>query len=344
MKYSIQSFRRILLCVLPVISSCAPSNADKLGMIYTGSGDEIQQRQAVIDETVIAIRNRDFSKLNDMELEYRSKRSLTSSGTWKLYEYYSALKGELSEDSHTGSCRFKGDPFLSEWEQFDLRAPAPMIIRARLMIVYAWCQRGFGYSNSVSISNAEKFRITLQQASSILETKRAYASVDPEFYPVMGEIYFGLGQVDSNVEKLFEEGIAREPYYYSIYLQGYARHMPKWGGSAGDVEQFAQHAAKITRSGVGMSTYARLYWYMMECQCGDNNETSNMDWNKVKEGMNDIFLKYPTDWNASNFAQFSCWNNDKVEAAKYFGKIKKNFLQAWSSSTEFESCKRFSTE
>ena len=114
MVFSCKKYSLILMSLLPFVfltSGCGhkddifgpgridTNNRGKLGKVEAKSNDEIAERLRIMDQTSVAIKASDFATLNKMVSEYRVKRSLTPSGTWKLSRFYQRLNYHLQSDN-----------------------------------------------------------------------------------------------------------------------------------------------------------------------------------------------------------------------------------------------------
>jgi hypothetical protein len=337
-------FKYILAVALVLCSACSSAGNTNLGVVETATQNEMQERQDIFDIVKRAIDSRDFAKLNAMELEYRSRRSLTPSGTWKLSFYYAGLSGYLHKGMVDGECVYTEAPFLKAWTTTQPDAPAAYIVEAHLLERNAWCNRGSGYAKTVSDGQMIAFKNGIRAARQVLEKNKAAASVDPHYYAIMADIYiadageeFWPSATKSGFKSLMEEATEKEPYYYDFYFRAYRFYLSRWYGNKGDIDSFARMAADKTAIRNGIGTYARIYWFMSECDCGDEN--GEFDWPTLKTAMDDVISRYPNDWNAANFAKFSCENKDGEAARKYFNMMQKDDASLWDNKGKWYECR-----
>jgi hypothetical protein len=94
--------------------------------------------------------------------------------------------------------------------------------------------------------------------------------------------------------------------------------------------------------------YARIYW-SIEAK-GSNgqfkfpNETY-VDWDRMKKGLDNIILKYPSDWNITHYAYLACRAKDQVKTAELFKNIPDYVRENWPRPVNDENyyfCKFFS--
>lgn len=334
-----QRLRNGIFLLTLLVAACSAKSEGSLGVVEASTTDELQERQAIFDRVKRAIETKDFATLNAMESEFRTRRSLTPSGTWKLSSYYAGLRAYLNKGKVNGRCVYRAESFLGAWADLAPDAPGAYIVEAMLLLDNAWCHRGGGYARTVRESAWVPYEAGVAAAYQALEEHRAVASVDPEFYSVMAEIYIAQGQDESSFANLLEEATDKEPYYYNTYFKAFRYYLPQWNGSFEEVEKFARSAADQTSSKSDMGTYARVFWYVAECDC--DTSFRSMHWPTMKKAMQDVVEQYPNDWNAANFARISCRKADAAEAAKYFAMLKKDDGVAWTDKFEWHQCQKY---
>ena len=118
--------------------------------------------------------------------------------------------------------------------------------------------------------------------------------------------------------------------------------LPKWHGSALEIERFALNAAEQTRDIEGDGMYARIYWYAAQ---GDYKDllfmTSFARWDQMRSGFEDVISRYPDQWNIQNFAHFACQAGDGKTLGKLLDRIARPVIaQAWAGSSSFADCER----
>ena len=67
---------------------------------------------------------------------------------------------------------------------------------------------------------------------------------------------------------------------------------------------------------------------------------SNVVWEKMKEGFDDVLKRYPDQCNINNFALFACFAKDRQKARELFELIKAPpILQVWKSQSNYSRYK-----
>jgi hypothetical protein len=314
------------------VSACA---SPKIGAVEAATVDEQIERQAIFDSVNRAVAAHDYVALDKMEDEFRTRRSLTPGGTWKLAAYYAGLGFALRPQT-VGGCADAQSGFIDDWRAAAPHSPAANIIKARNLIDLAWCYRGDGYADTVSSNSWGPFRKNVQAARAAITADPAIA-VDPEYYAVMLDLYLSESRVGPEYDVLLDRAIKQEPSYHRIYFNAVRRAQPQWGGSFAAVDALARRAADATARTEGAGGYARVYWTLADCDC--RLDQMGVDWTEMQKGMDDVMDRYPVDWNAANFARIACRYGDQTAAARYYRQIKNDDGRAWSNKDEWQKCR-----
>ena len=333
--------RTLLLAIAMFLSSVACSAAPSPGEAGIDAdtsaapplAGELAEERPIIDAIKIAIDRRDYSALNAMETEFRKSRSRTGSGIWKLSVFHWRVLTELGPKK--GNCDDRSTDFFKRWIAAAPNQPAPYITRAAVLEDYAWCLRGDGFASSVSGQAFAGFAAKVDEAQKILADHRRIAAVDPHYYAVMERIYIDQGADKDDFKRLLDEGTAQEPDYHYLYFDAYRYYQPQWYGSDAEIDELARYAAARTTRAEGLGMYARYYWHALNCKCAIRN---SIDWPTMKTAMRDVMDRYPSDWNAANFARISCEMRDYEEAGKWLNRVKKDYTDAWTDKVEMRRC------
>ena len=326
-----------LMLILSLHCSACSAN---WGEVEASSNDEMAERQAIDKAVVAAIERRDYVALNAMAADYRTKRSRTPSGTWKLSIYYGALFFYLPEVRSSPNCPQPDDGFVDAWIAAHPAEPAALIAKARLLYGYAFCLRGSASASRTTGSQMTGFQEQINRAISMFEKHRDVASTDPQFYAESIRLHGAGGLGRAIIPAILDEGTGKEPYFYETYFAANDYYRPRWWGLPGDQIKLARLAAGNT-SQDGNGSYARVIWYLDEI---DNLPRAEIDWPLMVEAMEDVVEKYPTDWNHANFGRLACKLGDYATAKRHLLAVVSDDSAAWKSEEEREFClktKRF---
>ena len=332
------------IMLIATVSIQLPATAEEIAPPPISSPsptDEAADQNPIFDAVRVAIDRRDYQALNRMENEFRRTRVRTSSGIWKLSVFHWRLVTELGPKGDGGDCDDRSSDFFQGWLAKTPAEATPYISRAAVLEAYAWCIRGGGYAGSVSPESHAIFKAKVAEASSILTDHRAIASADPHYYAVMERIYIDRGAERAEFMRLLDEATSREPDYHQLYFNAYRYFQPQWYGSDAEVDELARYAAARSKRAEGLGLYARFYWYAIDCNCAVE---ASIDWPTMKLAMRDVMARYPSDWNAANFARIACQMKDPVEASAWLARVSGDPGQAWQDKAEMFRCQSLAND
>lgn len=334
------SFRNAALYAALLLSQASLAHAGPIdtGKVEAASQSEEDELDIIIRQVKHAIDTEDFAKLDSMDHEFRTSRARLPSGIWKLAAFHAGLKYFLTEGlTREQGCILRHNPFIEHWRTISPSSPAVIITEARLQVSQAWCIRGAGYANSVPASAWRPFREGMDKAHSLLLANRDAASVDPEYYAMLAIIYRAKGVDPAQFMRMVDEATDREPYYHRTYFNAAWYFMPQWGGSFEELDNFARYAANKTQSSDNMGLYARVYWSLIECGCIEIGEEA--DWQTMKQGMRDIYERYPVPFNGEFFRNLSCERGDTEEGLYYIRALTPEVMSDADRVALIDSCK-----
>ncbi len=184
------------------------NNKDKLGKADVSTDSEMAQRRKIFDRTEAALSASDFAALNKMADEYRSRRALTPSGTWKISSFYEMLDYKLANRKVLEGCVNRaGQNILDRWAQFSPNEPTVHIMQSRIRRGMAWCIRGNAYSSQVASKDMAEFRDMMDRTFEDLDAAKELASNDPEYYVEMIHLYPNMGASKADFMDLLNEAV-----------------------------------------------------------------------------------------------------------------------------------------
>ena len=303
-----------ILAGLSVVSNCtSQANAAQPVQEISSAGDEIAARNKVFSEVKNLIAANDFNSLTTLEETYRTSRSRTASGYWYLGLFHAEVESFVLEGltAAEGCVPLHAD-FVARWRAAVPTNPAPIIAEATMLLNEGWCYRGDGFANTVTPEAWAIFQDKLQAAYELLETNKQIASINPEYYAVQTTLYRGLNAPADKFKDLMDEATKREPGYYRTYTNGVFYHLPKWGGSWGEVDRFLRYAAKKSEKTDGSGLYVRILWNLEVCNCDIIKEVA--DWPTLQASMRDVYQRFPNGRNREYFMKLSCKMGKPQEA------------------------------
>ena len=127
----------------------------------------------------------------------------------------------------------------------------------------------------------------------------------------MQSVALGQSWAADRYMALLRQGMQEHPHLYRIIDDGMIFFSPKWGGSLGAVEQYAQRMQAAYRPELGDSIYARLYWWYADFYPEpDLRQNTEVDWSRLQASMLAAAKAYPDAWNLAAFARLSCGAGD----------------------------------
>lgn len=318
-----------------VFTPWAVKGSEKLTIQAVGDpADEITEQNVINDAVKSAVDRKDVAALTQMADRFRRERSRTVSGVWKLSIFYSRLLAELGPAE--AQCDDRSADFFRDWMAKAPNEPAPYIARAAAVEAQAWCIRGGGYAKDVKAQTLVSFAVKVGEAEAILSQHRAKASIDPHYYAVMARLYIDRGADKAKFRQMLDEATAREPNYHTLYYEAYRYFQPQWFGSPAEIEELARYAAARATGDDRPGIYARFYWYVVDCDCGGIEKS--IDWSTMKQSMRDVMVRYPSSWNAANFARIACAMQDPQETRNWFANVKGDYSVAWPHLKQLQQC------
>lgn len=329
-------FVSLWLCCLLAAGSCAAATEQE-------ARDRIEAdvRQAFFVD--------DFDRLEAMSNEYRTTKSRTSSGLWKLTLFYSGLRMEFdARFKRMGSEDGWRDlhVHLARWSTRYPDSPAPRIAESIVLMKHAWQIRGGGWASEVKPQAWEPFHRQIRAAGENLERYKAIASKDPCWYETMLAVAKDEAWERGRFDKLVNEALDREPLFYQTYFRALEYLLPIWNGSTRDMDAFVQDAVRRTSAQEGRGMYARIYWYASQVQFGNNLfRNSEADWARMRDGFDDVVARYPDAWNLSHYAMFACLAGDQRKTREILTRVGSAVVaDAWDPPKLKERCIAWATQ
>lgn len=329
-----------------------PVEVGENGMpIYVPPSADTAIEKDIIEITKNAFLSGQYDKIEVLAQNYREKDALLPSGRAKLLRVYLGLKQaatpEVNQERYEQYWQNLEDK-ISAWQKLYPKSSTVIIFRSEALVSRAWHYRGGSTYDKITPANKIKFKEYIQQARDVLDTNKATASVDPEWYAEMLIIAKAQGWDGKKFSAITQEAIQKFPGYLQIYGNAVGNLSPKWGGSYQEIEDFAQYAVKQTQAKEGQSLYARVYMVAEDefCDCGTYEENifskTLVSWPHMKKGFEDILVRYPDAYNLNVFAQFACRAGDKQTTSALVTKIlQQDSLQFWDTNF-WGSCVKFS--
>lgn len=306
--------------------------------------DESAERAKVVQETKVAFDSGNFQMLEYLSKQYSEQDKRTGSGAQKISLFDDGITQAIVPPSGTTDEHVKKAVTLTaQWAEKNSTTPLAHILHARALLGYASFFRGTGFANTVSPSGWEGFEKYSRLAAKYLEDHKNIASKDTGWHVTMINVGRGLSFPREQIKLIASDGLAKNPDDDRLYYMQLESLLPKWGGSAEQVDQFINHVAKNTAKSRGMELYARLYSATEQSQFqGRLFVDSKIEWKKMKQGLGDWDRKYPTAWNKNIFGYLACLASDKDMTRKNIDEIALDpilFIWGTNGAETYSRCK-----
>lgn len=282
----------------------------------------------------------DFNELDRLANEYRATESRSSSGLWMLTLLYAGIaqaEDDNKDEKHWSDIEAKA----LKWIALHPDSPTPHNVYASLLLGHGWKFRGGGWAREVKKENWKPFHEYVKKAKDHLLKNKQAVSADPRWYELMIRIATAEGWEHNQFNELMAEAVSRHPYFYQIYFVATTYLAPKWHGSKEEIEKFVNFTVEQTKAKEEMGMYARTYWYVSQIYSDAVLLHFDIDWEKMKRGMDDVLARYPDQWNINHFAFFACLNGDKQKTAQLIGKMNSAPISKAWVNWEFNSYENY---
>ena len=307
---------------------------------------EIEQRAAIMESTRQAFLAEDFSQLEKLSSAYRTEKSRTSSGIWKLSVFNGGIGRAIrvqNPDVNFEVAFRELEAKTKKWSQQFPNSPSAHIAHSMVLIGHGWAYRGDGYAHTVKPESWAPFRRYVAMARDNLEKHKSIAAIDPRWYETMLTIARAQDWDRGDFDNLLREALDREPLFYQTYFAALEYLLPKWHGGIHEIEVFAQDAVRRTMKHEGRGMYARVYWFASQVQFkNDIFGDSLAVWSRMKSGFEDVVARYPDPWNLNNYAKFACLAQDKPKTMELLKRTESSVVpEAWSPGSLREKCAKW---
>jgi len=282
----------------------------------------------------------EYGRLEDIASELRTTKARMPGGTCRLQYFYSGISSPAEESDANYIEMLAG---MDEWMERYPDSLTARVAKADALIGFAWLARGSGYANTVTEKGWILFRKRLERAYDLLAVEPRDKSGDcPMRYELLIVVGMALGFPDAECEQYFREGIDLDPDFQGIYFRNLRRLLPKWGGSEGEWQRFADKSIQYIGKEEGMAMYTRLLWWAHMEKTWYPPCEDGISWSKMKQGFRDIERDYPgSEWNLNIFAAFAFMFQDFETFAELAERIGDNpNVEVWNSVDTYNDARR----
>ena len=310
---------------------------------HLAHADELEERAAIRDAVTLAWQAGDYDAMERLHTRYSDfLNQRTASGAPKMGLFIDGL----TEGRDASEATLQRDIVRTErWTQLHPDSPLGYVLHAQALMARGYAARGSGYGSTVSPQGWAVFHEYNQRAGQYLRDHQAVASQTTSWHATMINIGRCEGWSPEVMKRLFEEGIAKSPADFRLYLYSEVALLPKWGGDAARLDAFIRNASARAPVAYGMELYARLYSGAGEEQFQrDLFSDSLVDWKMMQVGLRAWVTHFPTAWNKNIFAYHACLAGDKAVAKPLFDEIQgQPEWEIWAPDAQvtFDSCARW---
>lgn len=336
-KNKIGSTVNLFFCCL--VSAC---NSDIRSSAQITNAEQAA-RETIRQEVKSAFLQQDFARLEAMAQQYRGSKSRTPSGLWALGRFYAAF-GSIYPQGTPPEVWLEASKATLSWVDKFPQSPTPRIAHAAILSKYAWEIRGYHEAGAVQDEAWAPFHENQSSARAYLEQHKSIAAADPHWYALMLSILKTEGADDETIKQYFLEGVQQEPLYLPTHMEALYNFIPKWSGSAQEVDDFILFATEQVEKAQRDMLYARLYWASSSNQYHGHDffRETRADWPRMRRGMKSVVGEYPDLWNIFHFANFACYAGDKKTSREYLGLLREHEADSWFENyTDYKLCKEW---
>lgn len=301
------------------------------------------ERREIRQRVVALLGGDDFLGLRQLWQQYRDTTQRTASGVSRMRLFDDAVDDFLDGSRETPEDFHKHWVAVTKgWVEQYPKEPLAVELHVRALRSYAFYFRGFGLGNTVARESWATFGEQIRLAGDFLASHAAVGQGDAGWYVALLQVGRAAGWPRPLMERVTDEGLAKYPDDFRLYNDSLVYRFPKWGGSAQEIDDFINRAAKLAPRKQGMEFYARLYSGAGEEQYAHAlYSASKIEWAKMKQGLEDMVARYPSAWNRNVLTYNACIAGDKATAAKALREIgPAPELAAWKPNAQgtFDSC------
>ncbi|WP_157288449.1 DUF4034 domain-containing protein [Uliginosibacterium gangwonense] len=280
---------------------------------------------------------REFNILDQQINTLISSREFGESGNQLAGAFFDAIV-DLSSTQ-----RRQLSELIRDWRASNPKSVGAVIAQAILWQKEAWVLRG-GEHTPYDDPDAERlFKDRLRKAKKLLTSSKPFAGNTALWYQAAIAVADANGESNTEINKLFAEGVKKFPDYLGLYIQMAYHWSPTYGRSNWvEVEKLASLAVENTKKQNKTGSYATFYNSL------ESHQTTEFDlfrhsyatWPKMKLAVEDLIQQYPKGKLQKNWlAIYACRSNDQPVFLQAWGALTGNLLKReWPSNYSPEMC------
>lgn len=290
----------------------------------------------------------DWEELERLHAGYSQPGQFVANGRSKVSAFRAGADRVLKGKKQDPDAYFAElDALTLQWATQHPGSSLAQVLHASALLSHAWSYRGSGFSNTVPPQAWEDFGAYVQRAAAHMSAHADAMLASGSGYVEAIEIGRAAGWPVDRLLAISRTGLDKHPDDEGIAMAMLNSLLPKWRGSAVQVDRYIEEVVERTRTQRGMEFYARMYAWAAEWQFEHELFiASGAQWPKMKQGYDDMLRRYPSPGNLNRYAYFACLAQDKPTAFEVIEKIgSKPELDSWGSNgaRSYETCKRWAS-
>jgi len=288
----------------------------------------------------------DFGEVSRLHALHGQPGRRTATGESELSSYRKGL-GRVFRGKKGASDAFfvEMESLTGQWVTEHPRSALAHVLHANAILERAWFHRGVGYSNTVSPLAWKEFQKHVRRASEYLAANAEMVFSDSSGHVTALWVGRAAGWGEAQLRAMARDGLMKRPDDDDLYTAMLTALLPKWGGTARQLDQYIEQVVADTKATQGMAMYARLYERASREQFAQALfEESGARWPQMKQGFDDLLSRYPDPANVNRYAYFACMAQDRPTATALLAKIG-DAVDAgqWGDAglRNYEACKRW---
>ena len=322
----------------------SPANSPSKASALAPSTEALVDGSAVYSAASLALHWGDFAEAERLFKAARAQPRRTSAGLWEVVQLYRGFENGLSTNRGLRVRQAEHTVALSaQWVQQHPRSPLAHALHVVTLTNLAWAHRGSGYANTVAPQAWELFRAALDKATAHAVQHGDVLLSDGLGFQALLVVARGASWDDRRTQAIYEQGILRFPDEDLLHFTQLTNLLPKWGGSARQVDQHIQAAAQRTRAPFGPALYARLYTAAAREQFEHALFADSLArWERIDAGYAEMTARYPHAGHFNSWAWMACQARDRKRLLEVLEKIgPEPDLDFWGSNAQeaYDTCK-----
>jgi hypothetical protein len=306
------------------------------------------EEDLVQDEAMNLLWWGDFDELERRHASYQQVDQRTGAGRSKLVLFRTGLAQVFDGPDNSKDAYFaQMDALTLAWARAHPRSALAHVLHAQALLAHGWSYRGHGYANTIPPEALSDFKRYTQAALQYAAEHQADMMRSSSGYVMLLEAGRAAGWDLDRFRAVAQAGMALNDDDEGLYRGWLAAALPKWGGSAAEVDRVIQDIAKRTAAKHGDIYYSRMYAWASDWEFHHQVfSDSRASWPRAKAGYEELIKRYPAAVNINGYAHFACLAKDKPQLLALLQRIgEAPVLSVWGTNgaRTYETCQRWAT-